>query len=239
MGYREHAPKGQLGELVEGIWTGAGSAYPARVLPDGCMDLIAMDDSVIVAGPDTQPFLTGATTYAMGLRFRPGVLPRLLGTPASELRNRRVRLTDLTSIPQRHSASLIDITNALAARPTSQETAPWSTGQLRHVTRALAAGAAVNSVADDLGWSTRTFQRQCQAVFGYGPAVLRRILRFRRATRWLATGIPLSEVAADAGYADQPHMHREVRALAGVAVNQVVSGANRSTLVPSGSETVA
>jgi hypothetical protein len=46
--------------------------------------------------------------------------------------------------------------------------------------------------------------------------MLRRILRFRRAVRLLNAGTPYVEVAARAGYSDQPHLHREVRELAGL-----------------------
>jgi AraC-like DNA-binding protein len=79
-------------------------------------------------------------------------------------------------------------------------------------------------------------------VYGYGPATLRRVLRFRRARRMLDGGLTFSEVAARAGYADQSHLHREARELAGVglsALRQVSNGANKSTQLPSGSATVA
>ncbi|MGB9223442.1 DUF6597 domain-containing transcriptional factor, partial [Mycobacterium sp.] len=47
----------------------------ARVLPDGCMDLIEMDDRVLVAGPDTTAFISEHDcAVARGIRFRPGVL---------------------------------------------------------------------------------------------------------------------------------------------------------------------
>ena len=55
----------------------------------------------------------------------------------------------------------------------------------------------------------------------------------------LNDGTPYVDVAARAGYADQPHLHREVRDLAGLPLGQLASGANRSTEVPSGSSTVA
>jgi AraC-like DNA-binding protein len=202
------------------------------------MDLIAVDGSVLVAGPDTEAFAFDGGP-SRGMRFRPGMLPRLLGLPAVELRNRRVCLADVRRVPLRHSTSLISLTTALAAESPSRQTAPWSSSQLRQVTRALAEGAAVSAVATDLGWSVRTFQRHCVAVYGYGPATLRRILRFRRASRLLASGVAVVDVAAGAGYADQPHLHREFRALAGIPLNQFASGAKRSTLVPSGSATVA
>jgi len=85
-----------------------------------------------------------------------------------------------------------------------------------HVTRRLGGGARVEDLADELGWSPRSLTRQCTAVFGYGPATLRRILRFRRAGNLLHAGVAPAEVAARVGYADQPHLAREVKALAGV-----------------------
>jgi hypothetical protein len=53
------------------------------------MDLIRMSGSVVVAGPDTSAFVNPSERESfVGLRFRPGALPRLLGVPAAELRNR-------------------------------------------------------------------------------------------------------------------------------------------------------
>jgi AraC-like DNA-binding protein len=175
------------------------------------------------------------------LRFRPGVLPRLLGVPASELRNNRVPLRELRG-GSPHRGSLADLAGAFLADEPRPETAPWSLPLLRHVTTSLAAGSPVGELARDIGWSSRSLQRQCTAVYGYGPATLRRILRFRRAVRMLGDELPNIEVAARAGYADQPHLHREVRDLAGVplaTLRQDFSGANRSTQLPSGSATVA
>ena len=138
--------------------------------------------------------------------------------------------------------SLTELAAALASEEPRAETAPWSLPLLSHVTGRLAAGSAVADVAREIGWSNRTLQRQCTAVYGYGPATLRRILRFRRAMRLLGEGLPPIEVANRAGYADQPHLHREVRGLAGVplaSLRQESSSANRSTQLPSGSATVA
>ena len=176
-----------------------------------------------------------------GLRFRPGVLPRLLGVPAAELVGRRVPLDELR--PVRPQTDLAAIATELASRRQLVETAPWSMEALRHVTATLAHGSTVGQVARDTGWSSRTLQRQCHAVYGYGPAMLRRVLRFRRAVSLLQTGRATADVAATAGYADQPHLHREIRAFAGTTVTALATGygngANRSTEVPSGSSTVA
>lgn len=241
MGYRDSPPPAHLRELVECAWVVDGPPEQVRVLPDGCMDLIRMSGRIMVAGPDTTASTSdrGRETF-VGLRFRPGVLPRLLGVPAAELRDDRVALSDL-GIECDDDRSLIDLTTALAAREPAGETSPWSMGVLRRITGRLAFGASVADVARDVGWSNRTLQRHCTAVYGYGPATLRRILRFRRAVRMLDRGATTADAAATAGFSDQPHLHREVRKLAGtsVAALRQDSGQKMSIEVPSGSVTVA
>jgi AraC-like DNA-binding protein len=243
VGYRESPPQAILRGLVECAWVGASSGPAIQVLPDGCMDLIRMDGHIVVAGPDTTPVLAnrGARPY-VGLRFRPGALPRLLGVPAAELVGSRIPLAELRPVPPERS-TLTELAVALASESPRSQTAPWPLAALHHVTGRLAAGTPVPAVADDIGWSPRTLQRQCSAVYGYGPATLRRILRFRRAVAMLSAGLPIADVAAGAGYADQSHLHREVREFAGTAVTTLASSyasaANRSTDVSSGSATVA
>lgn len=239
MAYRDFPPPPHLRDLIECAWVVSGPPEPVRVLPDGCMDLIRMWGRVVVAGPDTTSFLTSRDREAVvGLRFRPGVLPRLLGVPAAELRDNRVPLADLGIAEHR---SLMGLTTRLASDEPVKETAPWSLQQLRRITDSLGNGANVTDVARRIGWSSRTLQRQCGAVYGYGPATLRRILRFRRAVRLLDDGAATAHAATVAGYADQPHLHREVRNLTGMplAALRQGSGQNRSTDVPSGSVTVA
>ncbi|RSS88865.1 AraC family transcriptional regulator, partial [Streptomyces sp. WAC05950] len=55
-------------------------------------------------------------------------------------------------------------------------------------------------------------------------------------------GLPYAEVAYAAGYADQAHLAREVRALAGTTLTAYsggAAGAKRETPQPSGSRTTA
>ena len=237
MGYRELAAPAPLRDLAECAWIreGAGSA---RILPDGCMDLIEVDDTVVVAGPDTVAHdSVQRSAVATGIRFRPGALPRLLGVPASEFRGERIPLDAVH--PALAGAPLLTVAGTLLTGDAARATAPWPADQLSHVTARFAAGASVQSVADDIGWSARNLQRHSSAVYGYGPAMLRRILRFRRAVALLRTGRSAADTAQLAGYADQAHLSRQVRELAGMSAGQLASGANRSTDVPSGSSTVA
>lgn len=230
--YREVAPPSALGGLIECAWLSTGGPG-ARVLPDGCMDLLWSAGTLSVAGPDTTAFLTtGAPEWTAGVRFRPGVLPRLLGVPASALRDRREPLDAVAPAVATHLGAALDTAPGTAGsapdallgaalrldRPhrASRDTTPWALPALAHVTARLAAGTRVDTLADELGWSARSLTRQCTAVYGYGPAMLRRVLRFRAASGLVHAGVAPAEVAARTGYADQPHLTREFRALAGV-----------------------
>ena len=246
VGYREHPVPAGWRALAECVWTSAApaSAEVVAVLPDGCMDLVWSGAELFVAGPDTapNPYTRAAGLSATGLRFRPGVLPALLDTPAVALRDARVPLEALHPALARRAAAELGgapdprpVLIALAARLPGAAPDPG----VRAAAASLGGGASAARTADALGWTTRTLHRRCLAAFGYGPATLRRVLRFRRALALLQHGVPPAEAAARSGYADQPHLSREVRTLAGTAPGQLARGANRSTPVPSGSWTVA
>ncbi|MEV5769093.1 helix-turn-helix domain-containing protein, partial [Micromonospora sp. NPDC052213] len=65
--------------------------------------------------------------------------------------------------------------------------------------------------------------RRSRHLFGYGPKTLARILRMGRALALARAGTPLAEVAARCGYADQAHLTRDVRDLAGVPPTVLLS----------------
>ena len=103
-----------------------------------------------------------------------------------------------------------------------------------HATRLLRRPCAVaEDVAGRLDLSERQLRRRCQAAVGYGPATLRRVLRFRRFVSWADTGhgakgaagsgADLAGVAVALGYADQAHLTRECVRLAGLTPAALVA----------------
>ena len=108
------------------------------------------------------------------------------------------------------------------------------------------AGTPIAVMAERLCIIPRQLHRRCLPAFGYGPRYLSRIMRLQRALEEVRCGVPLTQVAAAGGYADQAHLSREVRALVGTTPQGLLgnsyvagSGANRSTGRPSGSWTTA
>ena len=74
-----------------------------------------------------------------------------------------------------------------------------------------------------LGLGERTLRRRFEEAFGYGPKTLDRILRFQRFLTLVRDPRAPSAagLAAEAGYADQAHLIRESRRLAGSTPREI------------------
>jgi AraC-like DNA-binding protein len=91
--------------------------------------------------------------------------------------------------------------------------------------RQLAASAGrirVGALAREIGWSRKHLAQRFSIEVGAGPKTAGRILRFAGVRRSIDAGIrtgPMgwAGLAADCGYADQAHLIREFRAMAGVS----------------------
>lgn len=205
----------------------AASDHVQRILPDGCMDLMWYSDRLMVAGPDATAYVAAAApgTGYTGLRFPPGVGPSVFGVPAYELRDQRVPLEDLW--PAREVRRLAERVH-LAADPGAalEEIAVARRippdPLIGEVAARLRAGAPVAATAAAVGLGERQLHRRSLAAFGYGPKTLSRILRMRKALELARAGTPFATVAVTAGYADQAHLAREVKDLAGVPLGTLV-----------------
>lgn len=212
------------------VWTNTPTeAGAGRVLPDGCMDLLWHDGRLLVAGPDTRAYVTGAADGLWaGVRFYPGTAPALLGVPAHELRDRRVELAELR--PAAEVRRLTAQVNAATGPAEGLERlalrlaadTPPPDPLLRHLVTALDEGLPVAATADALGLGARRLHRRSLAAFGYGPKTLARVLRLQRALGLARRGVPFAETAARAGFADQAHLARDVRELAGVPLGELL-----------------
>ena len=210
------------------LWTRTAEGGDYRILPDGCMDLLLVDDDLIVAGPDSRAWTGTAddrgTRYA-GIRFAPGAAPDFLGVPAGELLNERVRLADLWS-PAR-SRRLLDRVRSASDPAGALDEAVANLAEeppdrlIRQVLRSIRAGVlrgggGVWGLAGSVGLSERQLHRRCLNAFGYGPKMLDRVLRMNVALDHARTGAGLADVAVLHGYADQAHFTRDVKALTGL-----------------------
>lgn len=197
------------------------------MLPDGCMDLLWNEGRLLVAGPDTRAYVVGgAPNPWAGVRFYPGTAPAFLGVPAHELRDRRVELADLWPASEvRRLRSRIEKAPdpATALEEIALARAAPVDPVLHALVTALEAGRPVAVTADELDLGARQLHRRSLAAFGYGPKTLARILRLRRALALAGAGVPFAETAVRSGFADQAHLARDVKELAGVPLGRLLA----------------
>jgi AraC-like DNA-binding protein len=251
-GYTEWPAPARLRHAIACLWAqvtpDGGPDRDALVLPDACTDLIwEPGRGAFVAGPDTGPVRTvmKAGTLIIGVRFRPSAGGPALGVPLSELRDQRVDLEDLRRIDARRLPGSLDPGTAAiraldlaAALVADGDPDPAAT---RAAVLLADPRARAEDVAADVGLSMRQLRRRCHAVVGYGPKTLQRVLRFRRFVDRIDAGPPsgqaahdLAALAAQAGYADQAHLTRECRALAGLTPAALARQRGPAAAGPSG-----
>jgi AraC-like DNA-binding protein len=228
--YVELAPPPGLEPFVACAWMSHDGGV--RVLPDACVDIVFGAAGLVVAGPSTAATMAPATPGRprVGVRFRIGAAGAALGLPAAELLDDTVALSDLWGPSSRA------LEDRVAAAPTPSEASaallagvaarlPPPDAADREIRRAALVltrgGVTAAQAGRAVHLSERQLRRRFERAVGYGPATLVRVARFQRflalARAPANMGIPsLARLAAEAGYADQAHLSRECRRLAGL-----------------------
>ena len=187
-----------------------------------------------VGGLSDRPILTEFVGAAGGVQvdFTPLGARRCLGLPMDELTNRVVALEDVLGpgapllVERLQEApgwaerfALLDaaLLRRVAAGPEPAPEVAWTFRRLAAADGRLAIGP----LAAEVGWSRRHLAARWRRDVGLGPKAVARVLRFEHARRLVREGRALADVAYECGYADQPHLNRDFRALAGATPREV------------------
>ncbi len=249
--YKEIPPPPELADVVVCCWIQHGHFSPAtgpilaRVLPDGCMDiLMTLGDfpRPVEGEPHThRAFVVGTMTrrqiFALegrvdliGIRFRPGGARPFLRAPASELVDLGAPLEAFwgaagADLPERLHETEGDDAKAkllfdelIARRADADRPDPVVLGASDLIDDSFGS-VTVDELRRALYVSERTLERRFRSEVGLTPKQAARVARFRAATRKLTEdpAAALGRVAHECGYYDQAHFNREFRALAGVS----------------------
>ncbi len=239
------APSPALAPFVARMWASDAEPSPTArelVLPSGAMHLVLRLDEplrvfdapeggrghtvghAVLGGARAAAYVRDVSrpNRSVGVQLRPGAAA-LLGVSARELAGAHTPLDALWGAAARElmarvretpdpARRLALVERALLAR--AREAGPRDDG-VDHALRRLARGDAVAAVVDDAGCSHRRFIARFVDAVGLTPKVYSRVRRARRALSLLGAH-PLAEVAVRAGYSDQAHLSRELRAIAGI-----------------------
>ena len=217
MDYREHAPPPELEGLVKVRWTLAGSGGPdewvaQQAVPDGCVEIITRlagrsrwdgeQPPRFAVGLIERPegFEMSGDAHFEAIRVWPWAWPLIAARPLADLRGRWLPYADM---------DVAGIEARLAAAP-----------GLAAIGRAILSAATVDEMARATGMHPRALQRWFAAHVGLPPRRYLRLLRFHKAFEQVPEQPSLADHAAAQGYADQAHMARDFRAMAGVPAKQ-------------------
>ncbi|MBB5110827.1 helix-turn-helix domain-containing protein [Micromonospora echinospora] len=81
----------------------------------------------------------------------------------------------------------------------------------------------VERLAAEVGWSRKRLWARFRSQIGLTPKRAAQLIRFDSAAHRLAAGHSAAATAADSGYADQSHLHREVMTFTGATPATVAS----------------
>lgn len=185
-------------------WSHRATAHAREViLPDGCRDLILVTTpgqrpDGFVSELQTAPRITeiAASACMTGFRLQPGTV------------------IDTAPLLARVAASGCDPEDACALLREHTTRPPVIAEAIQSLETET---ASVARAAQRIGLGLRSLQRLFRDHDLPPPGFWLQLARARRTAAALAPQVPLSDLAADAGYADQAHMTRAFRRWFGVS----------------------
>ena len=235
MSYREIEPPEAMRALVKLAWKlevpAEGPAWIKHdATPDGCIEIIHRQSGrsrwrgeqpqIFVAGLITVPAqleLSAGSSF-VGVRLWPWSWPLISGRSPGEFTDRwlpvgqQVPGIELAREPEEAMAAFVGLRATL---------------QMERISEAVRTARTAGALARSAGMSARLLQRWFAQHVGISPRTYLRLVRFSNAFADLpSSDCGLADHAAAHGFADQAHMSREFRTLAGESAGRARSRAN-------------
>jgi AraC-like DNA-binding protein len=224
MRYAEQCSPPALQLLAPAIWTlapdqGGGAWIEHEATPDGCVELIRRHSGrsvwrreqprLFATGLGAAPVRFGFSGDAAftAVRLWPWAWEALGGAPCPGF------VDDWIEVGEDHPLAglLADDPGKLAGGLA----AALAMVRVPAIAPAILSADSVGGLRRATGLPPRRLQRWFAAHIGLSPRCYLRVIRFRGSLRALGESANLAEHAAEHGYADQAHMAREFRRLAG------------------------
>ncbi|MFD8008699.1 helix-turn-helix domain-containing protein [Streptomyces sp. NPDC058955] len=199
------AGRRQPGSLVAGPGFGAGGGVRARGTHVECVQVRL---SPVIAGT----ILGARPTELAGTMVS---LDDLWGREAARIRE---RLGEIPSWEDRFAWTDALLARRYEARPPVDPAVAWAWNRI------VAGGGLVRveDLAAELGWSRKLLWSRFTAHLGMPPKRAAKLVRFDRAVHRMVAGEGAARVAADGGYCDQSHLHRDIVEFTGATPTAVV-----------------
>lgn len=248
--YREHPPSPILRPYIACYWSisaateeeGSGRVE-TRVLPDGCVDFIftiertSRCSGILFVSTDL-PFIARPDPRAitLGVRFRPGGAYAFVREPMSQFQKDPAPLEALLDGIEEIQQWLVEVPGVtekvqaldsqLVLRLNEDTRMPNDTtiSNLLYRIYRTRGNVSIEELARREVLSARHLHRLFNRWIGLGPKQFCRIVRFQHALQMMlaSPSIDGADLAAACGYADQAHLIREFKTLAGSTPNRIL-----------------
>jgi AraC-like DNA-binding protein len=173
----------------------------------------------------------GRDIECLQIRLSPVVAHELLGAP-SELGESVVALEDVwgrdaariqerlrtaVSWDERFAIAEVQLARRPGARRTVDPEVAYAWGEIA----ASGGQVRIERLATCVGWSRKRLWSRFRSQIGLTPKRAAQLVRFDHAAHSLAAGHGPALVAAESGYVDQSHLHRDVMSFAGITPTAV------------------
>lgn len=198
--------KQQRGSLVAGLGFGSGGAVRVRGESVECVQ-VRLSPVVARAVLGVCPADLGGAMVA---------LDDLWGREAPRIRE---RLGEASSWEERFALTDMLLARRCAAEPSVDPEVAW-------VWNRIVAGRGlvrVDRLAAEVGWSRKRLWSRFHSQIGLPPKRAAKLVRFDHAAHGLVAGEGAARAAADGGYTDQSHLHRDVVAFTGTTPTSVAA----------------
>ncbi|MFF4398581.1 helix-turn-helix domain-containing protein [Streptomyces sp. NPDC001480] len=223
----------QRGSIVAGPGLGSAGAVRARGENVECVQ-VRLSPVIARAILGASPADLDGAVVSLG---------DLWGREASRIRE---QLGDVSSWQDRFALTDALLTRRHEAGPPVDPEVAWAWHRIV-VSHGL---TRVDGLAAEVGWSRKRLWSRFRSQLGLPPKRAVKLVRFDHAAHRLVAGESAAQVAADTGYADQSHLHRDVMAFTGstpatvadepfLAVDDIAWPSRRTSLTSSGPGSVA
>jgi AraC-like DNA-binding protein len=247
--YVETRPSADLAADVHCFWEldGIDDAQAEPIFPDGRVEIVmhlgtrpwrvgatASQPDLMVVGQMTAAVRLQQTAgmHAIGIRFTPTGARKWLGAPLIECTD---KIQGFDQVDVRVAAAIRDavhdsgtlqpslkaLESALRQTRKPRWSAPAAVEHAVQVALDRKGRVRVETLASSARLGIRQLERQFLDTVGLSPKRFIKTARFQHALQLLREDIPPAEVAVACGFADQAHLAREFRSVAGAAARNV------------------
>ena len=233
----DYAPAQGLERFIHGYWTlswdlPAGEAFPLRVIPSGCINILIQEHTSRVAGVRRKiyEFTLKENGDIFGVLFKPGAFRLFSSAQLSELTDRAAPIREIfgddgQALERRIFSTPLERDRQEIADRFFLDRLPPEDPAFSTVEKAVGwiledpQIRKVDDIVSKCALGKRTLQRLFDEYLGINPKWMIQTARFQEAvkTLGLGAGTNWAEFALSLGYYDQSHFINDFKAIIGYA----------------------